>query len=168
MPGARTRRSVSSGPLACLGNARTIVETMKEEDGFEAWREIIKQCEPDLPLRKQAIMQELIVWRRPVRPLSKPHAMSVLISFLDDQTRKFTQAYAARGGIPHKRGRNLEGRRRLRVWWASLRQRMPAHEPAGQRLFPEQLVAGWRRGPATSGPFGLQQGPEDAQRRGRH
>ena len=37
---------------------------------------------------------------------------------------------------------------------------------AGQCLFPEQLVAGWRRGPATGGPFGLHQGPGDAQRRG--
>ena len=102
-----------------IGNARTIVETMKEEDGFEAWREILKQCEPDLPVRKQAIMQELIVLgSKPCKDmaetratvlkwdklraevatltgeaLSEPHAMSVLKSFLDDQTRKFTQAY---------------------------------------------------------------------------
>ena len=92
---------------------------MEEEDGFEAWREIVKQCEPELPLRKQAIMQELIVLgSKPCKDmaetratvlkwdklragvatltgeaLSEPHAMSVLMSFLDDQTRKFTQAY---------------------------------------------------------------------------
>ena len=61
-PGGRGCRHRSSGVIKhyTIGNARTIVETMKEEDGFEAWREIAKQCEPDLPLRKQAIMQELI------------------------------------------------------------------------------------------------------------
>ena len=59
-----------------IGNARTIVETMKEEDGFEVWREIVKQCEPDLPLRKQAIMQELIVTMFFSRSWEAPHRCS--------------------------------------------------------------------------------------------